>query len=120
MKIDSSVVSSNTLSQRSEISYSEKMSSEKTDMVKQALGKEEQAAFPGERKLIEAIEKANPELAGQNTSIKFSVHEKTKQILIKIMDNETNEVVKEIPSEKILDMVADMMEKAGLFVDKRG
>ncbi len=120
MKLDGSVINSNMLSQRSEISHSEKVSPEKADMVKQSKGKEEQAAYPGERKLIEAIEKANPNLMGASTNLEFSIHKDTKQIMVKIIDSETEEVLKEIPSEKVLDMVANMMEKSGFFIDKRG
>jgi len=120
MKIDGSAINSNMTSQRSEISYSEKVSSEKTDMVSQSNAKEQQSAYPGERKLIEVIEKANPEFVGKDTNVRFSIHEKTKEIMIKIIDSETEEVLKEIPSEKILDMVAHMMENSGFFIDKRG
>lgn len=75
--------------------------------------------FPGEKQLIDAIEKANKDFKTINTSLKFSIHEETKQILVKIIDNETKEVLREIPPEKILDMVASMLERVGLFVDKK-
>ncbi|QXM07421.1 flagellar protein FlaG [Crassaminicella indica] len=75
--------------------------------------------FPGEHQLIEAIEKSNKDLKLDNTSLHFSIHEKTKQIMVKIIDNETKETIREIPSEKILDMVAAMMERTGLFVDQK-
>ena len=75
--------------------------------------------FPGEKQLIDAIEKANKGFQTTNTSLKFSIHEATKQILVKIIDSETKEVVREIPPEKILDMVAAMLERTGLFVDRK-
>jgi flagellar protein FlaG len=75
--------------------------------------------FPGEKKLIEIIEKSNQDLKWYDTSLKFSIHEKTKQITVKIIDNRTKETLREIPPEKILDMVAAMLERTGLFVDKR-
>ncbi|KXZ39063.1 flagellar protein FlaG [Alkalithermobacter thermoalcaliphilus JW-YL-7 = DSM 7308] len=96
-----------------------KQSNEKADVSKEIKNKEENVSFPGERKLIEAIEKANKELLGMDTSLKFSIHEKTKQITVKVIDNKTEEVIREIPPEKILDMVYDMLEKTGLFVDKK-
>jgi flagellar protein FlaG len=65
------------------------------------------------------IEKIFKELQGIETSLRFSVHEKTKQILVKVINDETKEVIREIPPEKIIDLVANMMEKAGLIVDKR-
>ncbi len=71
-----------------------------------------------EKTLIEAIEKAN-HIQLKSTECKFSIHEETKQIMIKLIDTSTKEVVKEIPSEKILDMFATMCEVAGLFVDEK-
>jgi flagellar protein FlaG len=35
------------------------------------------------------------------------------------VDSNTKEVIREIPSEKILDMFASMLELAGLLVDER-
>ncbi len=73
----------------------------------------------GEEQLIMAIERANKALQGKNTSFEFSIHEGTKEIMIKVLDKDTGEIVREIPSEKVLDMVAKMWEMAGLFVDER-
>jgi len=84
--------------------------------------KQEQAKndiFPGEKQFIDVIEKSNKDLKMTNSSLQFSIHEKTKEIVVKIIDNETKEVIREIPPEKILDMVAAMLEKTGLFVDKQ-
>jgi Uncharacterized flagellar protein FlaG len=69
--------------------------------------------------VIDAIEKANKAISGANRRFEFSIHEKTKEIMVKVIDSETNEVVREIPNEKILDMVARMWEMAGLIVDER-
>lgn len=72
-----------------------------------------------EKVVLEAIEKANRAIEGGNTELRISVHEKTHQISIKIIDKDKNEVIREIPPEKILDMVARMMEKAGIIVDEK-
>lgn len=72
-----------------------------------------------ERTIISAIESANKKLVGADREFEFSVHEKTKQIMVKILDKSTKEVVREIPSEKILDMIAAMCEMSGLLVDER-
>ena len=72
----------------------------------------------GELELIEAIERANNTLRGINTNFKFSIHEETKAIMVKVINSDTQEVVREIPPEKILDMVAKMWEMAGIFVDR--
>jgi flagellar protein FlaG len=72
-----------------------------------------------ERQWINLIERANKALTGGNRSFEFSIHEATNQIMVKVIDNETHEIIREIPNEKILDMVAKMWEMAGIFVDER-
>lgn len=49
----------------------------------------------------------------------YAFHDKLKDVMIKIVDDKTGAVVSEIPSKKILDMIAKFCEMAGIFVDKR-
>lgn len=72
-----------------------------------------------ERVVIDAIEKANKAISMSSRKFEYSIHERTKQIMIKVIDSDTNEVVREIPPEKVLDMVAKMWEMAGIMVDER-
>ncbi len=83
------------------------------------LGNDENMVCGIEKQLINAIEQASHIQKG-TTECQFSIHKKTKQILIKLVDSKTKEVIKEIPPEKILDAVASLCETAGLFVDKKG
>lgn len=54
-----------------------------------------------------------------NVQAKFSVHKATKEIMVKIVDTETGQVLREIPPEKMLDLAAAMRELLGLIVDKK-
>lgn len=72
-----------------------------------------------EQHWIRLMERANKAIVGANKTFEYSIHEQTKEIMIKVKDRDTNEVLVEIPSEKILNMVAKMWEMAGLFVDER-
>lgn len=72
-----------------------------------------------ELEVIRAIEHANNSLEGVYTQFEFSIHEKTKEIMVKIIDRDSGEVIREIPPEQILDMVAKMWELAGILVDER-
>ncbi|WP_010168000.1 flagellar protein FlaG [Candidatus Epulonipiscium viviparus] len=54
----------------------------------------------------------------QFSELRFAQHEKTNRMVITVVDRDTEEVIREIPSEKILDMVAQMWDAAGLFVDE--
>lgn len=58
-------------------------------------------------------------IINQNTVAEFGYNEPTNRITIKIKDKETDEVIKEIPSEKALEMLAKVWELAGILVDER-
>lgn len=54
-----------------------------------------------------------------NVSTRFSVHEVTKDIMVRVYNSKTNETIREIPPRKIVDMVARMMELVGLLTDEK-
>ena len=54
-----------------------------------------------------------------NTIAEFGYNEPTNRITIKIKDKDTDEVIKEILSEKALEMLAKAWELAGIIVDER-
>ena len=72
-----------------------------------------------EKVILEAIQKANRAISGGDRRFEFSIHEKTNEIVIKVFDSNTNELIREIPNEKILDMVAKICEMSGVFIDER-
>lgn len=72
-----------------------------------------------EKLIIDAIEQANQKVMGPNKEFEFAIHKGTKQIMVKVLDSETKEVIREIPAEKVLDAVANMCELAGIFVDEK-
>lgn len=55
----------------------------------------------------------------RNTIAEFGYNEPTNRITIKIKDKDTDEVIKEIPSEKALEMLAKAWELAGILVDEK-
>lgn len=69
----------------------------------------------------EVMRQALEELNKKATSVtsEFGIHEKTNRITIKIVDKKTKEVVKELPPEKMLDMIAKIWETSGLLVDEK-
>lgn len=54
-----------------------------------------------------------------NSEAIFGIHDATNRVTIKIVDKETKEVLKEIPPEKSLDMIAKAWELAGILVDEK-
>ncbi len=64
-----------------------------------------------------AVEQINKNMG--NSEAVFGIHEKTNRVMIKIVDKETKKVIKELPPEKTLDMIAKVWDMAGILVDER-
>ncbi|MBB6692189.1 flagellar protein FlaG [Cohnella xylanilytica] len=73
----------------------------------------------GEEQLYRAIERAVKAMQGPETSIQMHVHEKTHAVVIKVFNKETGDLIREVPPEKTLDLVAKMMEFAGILIDEK-
>ncbi|MCM8900487.1 flagellar protein FlaG [Caldicoprobacter algeriensis] len=69
--------------------------------------------------IMQAVKRANKALEGTNRRFEYSIHDQTNTIMIKVIDTETNEVIREIPPEKILNLIAKLWELAGIIVDER-
>ncbi|MBE5890482.1 MAG: flagellar protein FlaG [Lachnospiraceae bacterium] len=66
------------------------------------------------KKAVEDINKR-----ANNSEAIFGIHEATNRVTIKLVDKDTKEVIKELPPEKTLDMIAKVWEMAGLLVDEK-
>ncbi len=69
--------------------------------------------------LKKMIAEMNKKINNTNEEAVFGVHEETNRIMIKILDKDTKEVIKEFPPEKTLDMIARIWEMAGILVDEK-
>ncbi|NLL57927.1 MAG: flagellar protein FlaG [Firmicutes bacterium] len=69
--------------------------------------------------LQDAVEKVNITADTFNISLRFRIHEESERIMVQVVNLENNEVIKEIPPEKILNVVAQIQNIIGLFVDTR-
>ncbi len=69
----------------------------------------------------EQIKRAVSEInrAASGTVAQFGIHDKTNRVTIKIVDKETQKVIKELPPEKTLDLIAKAWEMAGILVDEK-
>jgi len=70
-------------------------------------------------KIKDAVDKVNQKIVPSKTRCEFSYHEDTNRISIKVIDQTTEETIKEIPAEETLDMLSKIWELAGLLVDER-
>lgn len=72
-----------------------------------------------EKTLKIAVDKLNKFFSDKESSIEYEKHDVFNAYIVKIVDKETREVIREIPPRKILDMVAAMCEIAGVLLDKK-
>lgn len=70
-------------------------------------------------KVKSAISDINKKIRPTHTQCEFKYHEDTKRISITVRDSDTDKVIKEIPPEKTLDMIAKTLELAGILVDEK-
>ncbi|KWX88741.1 flagellar protein FlaG [Paenibacillus sonchi] len=68
---------------------------------------------------VAELQKAIDAIQGPQRSLEFSVHKETHAVMIKVLNKETGELIREVPPEKILDLAARMMEITGIIVDKK-
>lgn len=74
----------------------------------------------GTKMLSNAVNQIDKILSSFDDSLRISVHEGTKRVMVRIVNDNTGEVLREFPPEKFLDMVASFQKQlAGLFVDER-
>ena len=64
------------------------------------------------------MEELNKKIASHSEAV-FGIHEKTNRVTIKIVDKDSKKVIKELPPEKTLDMIAKVWEMAGILVDEK-
>ncbi len=77
--------------------------------------KKERAA--SESSIEDAVKNANRKM--EHTRCEYSYHKETNRVSIKVINDDTDEVIREIPPEKSLKMLQKMWEMAGILVDEK-
>jgi len=87
--------------------------------VKQQAVGEEQKDGVSKEKLEEAVKSINEFLNTQQKASKFVFHEGLDKYYVQLVDAETEEVIKEIPPEKLLNAFYEMKKLAGMIIDEK-
>lgn len=72
-----------------------------------------------EEKLREAVDKINKTAVIFDRSLRFQVHEATHRTMVSVIDTINDKVIRQIPEEEVLDLVAKMKDYIGLIFDKK-
>lgn len=92
--------------------------STQTDYIPLSKESSEQDHLPSE-KAKKMTESMNRFMESTNTNLRFQYHEELQEYYVTIVDSKTNEVVKEIPSKKLMDIYAAMRDFLGVLVDHK-
>mgnify|MGYP001237372674 FL=1 len=101
-----------------------KLSSEKiqTKLPKDAVNNTPQTSEVFSREELEkAVDGLNKTVEVFDRELQFSIHEDTNRIIVRVIkrSQDKEEVIREIPPERILDMIASFMDMIGLLIDQR-
>ncbi|WP_158682647.1 flagellar protein FlaG [Idiomarina sp. OT37-5b] len=127
LKIDSSPVAYNALSEKSFPSQEKK---EKVIDTVQQVKQEEQVkredSKNDKQSVADVVEEMNRSDAIRNTSLQFIFEEEGEPLVVKVIDKESGDTIRQIPSElavklsKALDEMADKeAERSGFLLDQK-
>ena len=72
-----------------------------------------------EKQVQKAVNKLNTLFEDKQTHAEYEVYGKFHDITIRIIDDNTKQILKEIPPKKIIDMIDKLCELAGVLVDEK-
>ena len=70
-------------------------------------------------KLQQAVDSINEFFEINNSELKFVFHEGLEKYYVQLVNTDTDEVVREIPSKKMLDVFYEMQKLVGMIVDEK-
>ncbi|MDQ0285605.1 flagellar protein FlaG [Desulfofundulus luciae] len=73
---------------------------------------------PSVQEVREAVNRINETMKLYRTELRFVLHEESGEIMVKVINSETQEVIREIPPEWALKIVASVKRMLGLILDR--
>lgn len=70
--------------------------------------------------LIEIIENTNRQFVKKNVKMKLEIHKLNNRIVIRLIDEKSKEIIKEIASEEVFDEVVSNWGIVGNLIDMKG
>ncbi|MCB8814147.1 flagellar protein FlaG [Desulfosporosinus shakirovi] len=75
---------------------------------------------PGDlQEVTQLTEAINKFVKAMDTNIHFEIHKGTNQLMVQVVDQDTNKVLKEFPPTDFLDTIAAIRDYVGILLDKK-
>lgn len=100
-------------------SKTNKHSKDSDSREEQSFGTNQQGGSISPEKVKTVMDELNKKMKLTHTECEYTLHEETNRISIKVIDQDSKEIIREIPPEKTLDMISKIWEIAGLLVDEK-
>lgn len=117
MRLDQTAVHAQTPITKDSISTLE--NSTRNSVHQQAALLQEQGNKVHKSDVETVVNKINEFIEPLRTNLKFQFHEKLNEYYVTVVNPLTDEVIKEIPPKKMLDMYAEMAELMGIMIDQK-
>ena len=72
-----------------------------------------------EEEIKESVKDINDIVKKVKEDLAFKIHDETDKLMVQIVDLKTQEVIKELPPEEMLDLEAKIHEMVGFLIDEK-
>ena len=72
-----------------------------------------------ENEVRESVKDVNEIVDQVKEGLSFQIHEDTEELMVQVIDVNTDEVIKELPPEEMLDLKARIHEMVGILIDEK-
>lgn len=74
------------------------------------------SAVPKMEQLDEAVKAANKTVQSLSPNLEFSIDEDSEQVIVKIVDRQTKEIIRQVPSQEMLEIAKALDRVKGLLI----
>ncbi|WP_165725358.1 flagellar protein FlaG [Pseudoalteromonas sp. SA25] len=102
-----------------DVKQTEALNQQKLQQSQYENNNQDEKTQPLEREQLEQMAQQLQDFMGEmNRSLQFKVDEDSGRDVIKVLDKNSGEVIKQYPSEEVLSLVSKLSESAGILIDQ--
>lgn len=87
--------------------------------VETAAAVQQAAPTPSPAEVAQAVRNINKAMVGQSQGIEFSIDSDSKRTIVKVVDQKTKEVLRQIPTQEALEIAKALDQMRGLLIHQQ-
>lgn len=92
---------------------------DKSKVISQQADNPQQERELSKEELKNVNSQLNKFMSSINADIQFEMHDRTKQLMVQVVNTQNNRVLREFPSHEMLDVLANISDYIGILLDKK-